>query len=388
MRVRIEEEDSFGGDDRRARVVVVDPEETGVLLVAFQPDWEARFLFPVLAQATGLPARGYIRIGEDRFLPLNRTDAPAVSAATLGRLMSRAELLVAMGVDESARPLLEGPSARARRLLLFPADPAGAALGGVDVGVPLAGEWYVDEPSPSPIAGALGDFLLGGLPPLTRVLPVVDDGGGDALGIRLGGAGRPEPALVLRQQGRRRTAVALARGFWRWGFRDGEPRERYRRLWSAVGGWMLADEPLAAGPGVRPVDAVLPRGVPTRWQGWGYEGDSVRVTVTDEGGSPAADTLFAVPQGGLFDGPLLPPGRYGFMSVLGADSASGSFVVEEFTGDMLHRPLDPSVLAARGERSEVTRGGTRPLRTSSFPYLLVLIALCGEWIGRRRAGLR
>jgi hypothetical protein len=32
--------------------------------------------------------------------------------------------------------------------------------------------------------------------------------------------------------------------------------------------------------------------------------------------------------------------------------------------------------------------GGRPLRTSAWPYLLLLAFLSLEWVGRRRAGLR
>lgn len=388
VEARIEGPDSFGGDDARVRVVTVDPEETGVLLVSYRPDWEARFLFPVLAQATGLPARGYLRVGEDRFLPLEPGSSDEVDGAALDRLMARAELLVLMGVDGPVASDLEAAANRARRLILFPVDPAGAALGGVGAGTRLGGEWYAEEPPPSPIAGALGDFPTGGLPPLNGVLPVVDEGGGSALGLRLGGAGRPESALVLRLDGRRRIATVLAGGTWRWAFRDGEPRERYRRLWSAVGGWMLADEPLAAGPGVRPVEPVLPPDVPTTWQGWGYEGDTVRVRVSDSLDAVVADTSLTVPAGGRFAGPELPPGRYAYTTVLQGDSAGGTLVVEEFTGDMLRRPIDSGTLASSGGSGPSLAGGGRPLRTSPFPYLLVLAALCAEWIGRRRAGLR
>ncbi|MDH3224362.1 MAG: hypothetical protein OEO23_11650 [Gemmatimonadota bacterium] len=390
VEARLSGSDSYPDDDRRSRLVTVDPEETGVLLVSFKPDWEARFLFPVLSQATGLPARGFLRVGADRFLPIHPGATSPVDEATLARMMRQAELLVAMGVDASVAPLIEGAAAGSGRLLLFPVDADGAALGGVGVGAPLGGEWYVEEPPPSPLAGALGDFELAGLPPLTRVLPVVDDGGGQALGVRLGGAGRPEPAIVLRSPGTRRIAVALARGFWRWGFRDGDPQDRYRRLWSAVGGWMLADEPLSAGPGVRPLESVLPRGEPTRWQGWGYEGDSVRVTVSDPSGQAVMDSVVVVPPSGTFETGPLSPGRYGFESALEADTAVGEFVVESFSGDMLRRPVDPTLLAvdpAAGGAETASRR-TRPLRTSSWPYLLVLGLLCGEWTLRRRAGLR
>ena len=382
--------DSYAGDDRRSRLVSVDPEETGVLLVSFRPDWEARFLFPVLSQATGLPARGYVKVGEDRYLPLHPGASSSVDEQALSRMMARAELLVAMGVDGASVPLVEASWSRSGRILLFPADAEAAALAGVGTGAALTGEWYVEEPPASPIAGVLGDFQFAGLPPLTRVLPVVDDGGGQALGVRLGGAGRPEAALVLRQLGSRRIAVALARGFWRWGFRDGAPRDRYRRLWSAVGGWMLADEPLAAGPGVRPAEPVLARGARVPWQAWGYEGDTVQVQISSGDGPPLLDSALVVPQSGGFETDVLPPGRYAFRSLLEADTTRGEFVVESFSGDMLRRAVDPTVLAVEVEEGAgvQTAPPTRPLRTSSWPYLFVLGLLCGEWTLRRRAGLR
>ncbi|MGI9626072.1 MAG: hypothetical protein ACR2QM_04495 [Longimicrobiales bacterium] len=388
VELALEGQDAFPGDDRRLRILRVDPEETGVLLVSFVPDWEARFLFPVLAQVTGLPARGYIQVGPERYMALDGGPQGEVDEAGLIRLMARAELVVALGVNASNMTLVERGVRRARRLLLFPDDQAGASLGGFEVGPPVGGEWYVDEPPASPIAGSLGDFPLTGLPPLTRVLPLTDNTEGNALGIRLGGAGRPGSAVALRSDGRRRVAAALARGFWRWAFRDGEPRDRYRRLWSAVGGWMLADEPLAAGPGVRPVDPVLPRGLPMMWQGRGFEGDSVQLTISDAQAAVQTDTLLAIPGAGLFEGPGLAPGRYDFTAVLEADTTGGTFVVEDFTDDMLHRALDPSILSAGGGAGTGPTGGTRPLRTSPLPYLFILATLCGEWIGRRRAGLR
>ena len=385
---RIEHADAFPLDDERAAIVEIDPEETGVLLVSFAPDWEPRFLLPVLSQVTGLPVRGFLRTGPDRFQPM---DAPAGGEAIAGdalkRLLGRAGIVVGMGVDAAAAELLEPATARTRRLLLFPRDGAGAAVGGVATGGPLPGEWYLDEPPPSPIAGEAGRFAFGGLPPLSGILPVIDGGGGSALHVRLGGAGEPETALVLRQDGRRRVAVVLARGFWRWAFRDDEPRAHYRRLWAAVGGWLMADEPLGAGPGVRPTGAVLPRGVPLRWRGGGYEGEEVGLTVTDSAGSVVLDSAVAVPTGGFFTSPPLPPGRYGY-TVAASDSTGGDFEVTAFSGDMLHRALDPAELTVRAFRDGASFEGSRPLRTWPLLYLVILAALCCEWVGRRRAGLR
>ncbi len=387
---RVEHPDAFPLDNERTAIVRIDPEETGVLLVSFAPDWEARFLLPVLDQVTGLPVRGFLRTGPDRFHPMAAPAAgrpEAIDAASLARLLRRAGMVVALGVDAAALDLLEPATARTRRLLLFPHDVAGAGAAGVATGSPLPGEWYLDEAPPSPIAGEAGRFAAAALPPLTGVLPLSDAGGGVALGARPGGAGDPEAVLVLRREGRRRTATVLARGFWRWAFRDGAPREHYRRLWAAVAGWLMADEPLAGGPGVRPADLVAPRGVPVRWLGRGYEGEEIALAVTDSAGVPVLDSAVTVPPGGLFTTPPLPPGRYSYSAAAG-DTAGGGFEVEPFTGDMLRRALDPAALTVRaGPRGASVEGG-RPLRTSPFPYLAILAALCLEWVSRRRAGLR
>ncbi|MYH52402.1 MAG: hypothetical protein F4139_05570 [Gemmatimonadetes bacterium] len=387
---RIEHADAFPLDDERAAIVEIDPEETGVLLVSFAPDWEPRFLLPVLSQVTGLPVRGFLRTGPDRFQPM---DAPAGGGAetiaedALERLLRRAGIVVAMGVDGAAAEILEPATARTRRLLVFPRDGAGAAMAGVATGAPLPGEWYLDDPPPSPIAGEAGRFASGGLPPLTGILPVLDGGGGSALYVRAGGAGDAETALLLRQYGNRRAAVVLASGFWRWAFRDGEPREHYRRLWAAVGGWLMADEPLGTGPGVRPAGTVLARGVPLRWRGSGYEGEKVGLTVTDSTGSVVLDSTVAVPAGGQFTTPAVLPGRYGY-TVAAADTTGGDFEVTSFSGDMLHRSLDPGDLTVRAAVGGDSFEAGRPLRTWPLLYVLILAALCCEWVGRRRAGLR
>ncbi len=388
---RLEHRDAFPLDDERIRVVQVDPDRTGILLVSFSPDWEPRFLFPVLEQVTGLPVRGFLRTGPDRFHPMDAADSDpdgTIDRATLERLLGRAELVVAMGVDGSAGALLESATVRTRRLLVFPVDSGGAALVGVVAGRALAGAWYPSRLPPSPIVEGTGEFSLGDLPPLTGVLPVLDPVGGAALEVRRGGAGEARAALLLRSEGSRRVAVVLARGFWRWAFRDGTPRERYRRLWAAVGGWMMADEPLAAGPGVRPVAAVLPRGVPTQWQGWGYEEEEVRLSITGRSGAFVVDSVLDVPAHGRFTTPALPPGRYEYRVVMATDTAVGGFDVETFTGEMLQQALDPEALTIRGGGGAADRAGSRPFRTWSFPYLLILVVLCAEWVGRRRAGLR
>lgn len=392
---RIEGRDAFPDDDERAAIVYADPDEAGVLLVSFAPDWEPRFLLPVLNQVTGLPVRGYLATGPDRFQAMDADAAGSpvtIDGAAMQRLLRRAEMVVAMGIDAGAAEFLRVPTARTQRLLLFPADGAGASAGGVAAGSAVAGEWYLHDAPPSPVAGEAAQLAGAGLPPLTRVLPVLDDGGGSALEVRLGGAGEARTALVLRTGQGRRTGVVLARGFWRWALRDGAPREHYRRLWAAIGGWMMADEPLAAGPGVRPAAPVLPRGVPVRWLGRGYQGEEVTLTVTDTTGAVVLDSTLTVPPGGEFDTPALPAARYAY-AVEPADSAAPAtpptpFEVESFSDDMLRLPVPPGELRVRAPAESAAFEGSRPLRTWPAAYLVILAALCAEWIGRRRSGLR
>lgn len=387
---RVDHPDAFPPDDERAAIVRVDAEETGVLLVSFTPGWEARFLLPVLDQVSGLPVRGFLRTAPGRFqamAPPAGGPPETIGAAALAGLLRRAETVVALGVDAAALELLGPATARTRRLLLFPRDAAGAAAGGVAAGSPLPGEWFPDEVPPSPVAGGMVRFASGVLPPLSGVLPLLDGGGGVALGVRPAGAGDPEAALVLRRDGRRRTATVLARGFWRWASRDGAPREHYRRLWAAVAGWLAAGEPPAAGPGVRPLEEVAPRGVPVRWQGRGHEEEEVALSVTDAHGGRVLDSAVAVPADGFFATPPLPPGRYAYTAVAG-DTAAGGFEVEAFSGEMLRRAVDPGELSVRAATGPAGAGGGRPLRIRPLFILLILAALCCEWVGRRRAGLR
>ncbi len=403
--VRLQEPDAFALDDERTAIVRIDPEETGVLLVSFSADWEPRFLLPVLDQVTGLPVRGFVQTGPSRYQPMDARGANAIDAAAMGRLLRRAEMVVAMGVDASVTEFLERATARTSRLLIFARDAAGAAGAGVAVGGALPGEWYPDEAPPSPIAGEVARFAGAGLPPLTRILPVVDDTGGSALHVRLGGQGEPEAAVVLRSEGGRRRGVVLAQGFWRWAFRGAEAREHYRRLWSAIGGWMMADEPVAAGPGVRPARPVLQQGLQAPWLAHGYEGERIALAIADGTGNVALDTTLTIPQPGRFGTPALESGTYAYQVVLQADDSAsaasdsasaaapgdtirGSFHVEAFTDEMLQLPADPGELTVRAAGARETAAANRPLRTTPYPYVLILGALCAEWIGRRRAGLR
>ena len=284
------EGDLFPHDDRRIAYVTVDPPESGILLLSLRPDWEPRFLIPVLKEATGLAAHGYLHAGGGRYIPirLGAEEPEPIDEPGLRRRISEARLLVLHGVSGDLPGWLRGAASQATRLLAFPRDREGATLLGLEAGDARGGEWYVSpDPPASPLAADLSGARLSGLPPLTGVLPLVPaPSSGVPLTLQLLGMGSREAAMVLMSRdGPSRSVVALASGFWRWGVRDGAPRDVYRRLWAGVVGWLLGGEEEVVEDGLRPAHLLLPAGEPMVWRAPGDGG---------QGGEPPG---FAPPKG-------------------------------------------------------------------------------------------
>ena len=407
------EGDGFSLDDQRIQVVDVDADEGGLVLLSLLPDFEPRFLLPLLKDVTGLPSRGFLAAGPGRFIAMEpgATGDPDADAPTVRRAVEQAELLVLHGVEGTLPQWLVEAAGAAPRLLLFPRDGAGAALAGVAVGGLIPGEWIVSPELPSsPVAAELAGVPLTGLPPLGPLLTLSPGSTLPApLVAQLQGRGGVQPILVLREEDGRRQAVALARGFWGWAFRDGAPREVYRRLWAGVGGWLLSGRALAGGIEVRLPLPVVPRGGEPAWTAPGRSGEEIRITVTPHRGGEAEasetvgpegaamDTLLTVSDEGRLTGSPLPPGSYRWQASGGEggveELGSGTLHVEEWSGEMIPLPVDlAGAVAAVAADSTAAGGATvrggRPLRTHPLPFLLLLGLLCGEWIGRRRQGLR
>src|SRR5690606_33874393 len=144
--------------DTAVAYAAVGHEEGALVLVSLEPDWEPRYLLPVLEEATGLPAVGYARLGPDAFMVMGAAPergAP-VDSASVGRAVADAAVLVLHGIGSDTDVWGRSLAGRAGRSLVFPADPEGAALAGVPSGAPRPGEWYATAELPSsPIAGAL-----------------------------------------------------------------------------------------------------------------------------------------------------------------------------------------------------------------------------------------
>jgi hypothetical protein len=392
-RVRLAE-DAFPDDDARVAYTDVDPEEGLLVVLALEPDWELRFLLPILEQVTGLTTRGYVRVGADRFLPTGGTASQGpVGSEEVQRRVEAAEMVVLQGLSGEDPDWLRTAASTGRHVVVLPLDPSGAAAAGVSVRQPQTGEWYVEPELPaSPIAGDLTGVSLDGLPPLTSVMaPAGAEQGEVPLRVQLRGSGAGEPALLLVPAEGSRRAVMLANGLWRWGFREGPPRDAYRRLWAGVAGWLLADASLAGGPFLRPQSRVAPRAQPLQWLAPALAGEQVRLVIS-RGDSTVADSLLTVPSTGALSTPALPPGTYRYVATSPTrtgQEAAGPLDVEAHTEELRHTPARDLLSVAVAEGSEEGLApGRRPLRTHPLPYFLLLGFLCSEWIGRRRKGLR
>ena len=380
--------DAFASDDEAIAYATVGHQEGALVLVSLRPDWEPRFLLSVLEDVTGLPGVGYLRVGADRFVsigPAVERGAP-VDSATVGRAVRDAALVVVHGLRGDADAWSSRLVARTSNAILLAGDREGAMLAGLRTAPPLAGEWYASGDIPaSPLVGELSGAELLGLPPLTDVLVPAD---GIAvvspLNLQLRGIGAAVAALHLDTSGGGRRVLGLASGFWRWAMREGAGRDAYRRLWSGVAGWVLADDSMAP-PEPRPLQWVFERGDPVIW--WlPRDSTSVRINVL-RGDSVVADTVF---RGGTSPSlGVMAPGLYGYQALgpTGEVLSAGRFDVSAVSSEMIPTPTLPEVMTP-GVSVLVEEPGGRPLRTSPWPYLLLITLLCGEWVARRRTGLR
>jgi hypothetical protein len=389
-RVRLEG-DAFGGDDVRSAFTQVDPLEGLVVLVSMTPDWEPRFLLPVLGRVTGLPTRGWFRVGADDFLPMDGSGG-LLDGAALARVAQDARLVVVHGLSGDAPPWVVRAQNEARRAIVFAADQAGAQLAGVATEPTQSGEWYADAAA-GPLSAAFAGVSWADLPPLSAPLPP-DSAAGAGLNLERAGGARAA-ALSLQDRDERRRAVVLAQGFWRWGFRPGVGADAYDRLWSGVAGWLLGLEDSRGGGGLGPADPVVPADRPIAW--WAPVAASGSLEIRT--GTAATEArLDTVPVGadGRATLPPLAVGSWNWSArILAPDSLAerervwtGRIEAESHT-DEFRWPRDTTLLTAGAATPTSRRAASgRPLRTSPWPYLLLLVLLSAEWIFRRRSGLR
>lgn len=329
------------------------------VFVSTSPDQDARFSVAVLRGALALPTRGFYRV------------APG-SWRVEGTLAPIAESEVRSAFREAPVAILHGDTA------IF--GPPQAATNG-----PLAllvqpetdeGEWYPSGAPSSPLSGVLAAVPFDSLPPVTAGAPATGDWVG--LEARRGREMMRRPVVVGRDAPRRVVTVT-ASGFWRWRFRAGASADAYSALLGGIFDWLAAER--ADRRGAVPDEGIVRSGQPIRWRRGSSTDSLVRVGIRRRGDARADSLLLRFAPGTTVqESAALPAGVYdvtvpGGQALL-AVNASAELLPERAT----------LASAAVGRRSNLA--DARGARGNGWLYALVIALLCGEWVLRRRMGLR
>src|SRR3989440_2819489 len=284
-----------------------------------RPPRSTLFPYTTLFRSARVPVRTLVQSGADGSTGWrDAAGLTPVSGADVARAVAGARLVVRVGdpalLDRFASPVKGA-------VLTWPTQ------GGRD------GDWYVQAPEPSPLAGALAGVAWDSLPPAAAVSDLAPVPPGDSSAVvgltaRLARRGAARPGIVLSQGGGARRATVAASGVFRWAFRGGASAEAYR-----AGVAAMADSLLTEGAGSRgrvvPVAYSAPNRMPIvwRWSGSGPPPDGV-VTLA-AGGTSRTDTL-------RFDATgraelSLPPGVYTYGAPGGAER--GIVAVEMYSDE-------------------------------------------------------
>ena len=357
--------------DSRLHLVTV-ARTPGVVLLAGPADWDSRFLHQTLREVSQLPVRGYVKIERNRWRSM--VDLRPVSTEQVRRAARRADLLILKGgVTDFAG------GSQARGIWSWPSGEGGETQ--------APGDWYLSATDGSPLSGAFLSQPVDSFPPAIQLIPM-EAGPRDwvALYAQLGRRGPQRPAVLGRQEGGVRRVTVAADGLWRWAFRGGSSEQSYRSWVAATASWLLGGADSSRGL-ARPVQPVVANGRPVlfEWTGSGSPvAQGVSWSSTSDSDLPSAegqqpDTLH-------FDGEgrataWLSPGVYRYRV---SGGGSGTVAVEQYSEELLPRPVTLTPHAGRVQR---------PIsRTSARDWLwlfgLCVLALSGEWLARRRLGLR
>ena len=357
-----------GGDaeprtDARLHLVTVAP-SPGVVFLAAPADWDSRFLYRTLHDVGQLPIRGYVRLDRDRWRSI--TDLRAVTSDVVRRAARRADLLILKG---AVSDLAEGTTARG--IWSWPSGEGGETQ--------VPGDWYLSPADASPVAGAFLGQPVDSFPPSFLLTPM-EAGPRDwvALYAQLGRRGPQRPAVFGRQEGRVRRITVAVEGLWRWPFRGGASEQSYRSWVAASTSWLLGGVDSARGV-AKPVQAVVQDGRPVIFE-WLASGSAVpQAVVWSSTSGQRTDTLH-------FDGAgralvWLQPGEYRYRL---SGGGTGSVAVEQYSDELLPRPV--ALTAHEGRDARSTRRSTA--RDWLWLFGICVVALSGEWLARRRLGLR
>jgi hypothetical protein len=357
--------------DTRLHLVTV-ARTPGVVFLAGPADWDSRFLHQTLREVAQLPVRGYVRIEGNRWRSM--VDLRPVPVEQVRRVARRADLLILKG---GVTDFAEGSVARG--IWSWPSGEGGETQ--------VPGDWYLSASDASPVSGAFLSQPVDSFPPAIQLIPM-QAGPRDwvLLYAQLGRRGPQRPAVLGRQEGRVRRVTVAADGLWRWAFRGGSSEQSYRSWVAATVSWLLGGADSARGL-ARPVQPVVANGRPVLFQ-WAGSGSPVPQGVT---WSTTSEAAFASVEGRPpdtlhFDGEgrataWLSPGEYRYRLSSGG---SGTVAVEQYSEEMLPRAVTLTPHAGRVHRPVSLTSA----RDWLWLFGVCVLALSGEWLARRRLGLR
>ena len=357
--------DEEARDDARTLVLQMSAAPS-IVLLASPPDWDTRFLAHALEDVAQAAVKVLVAADPGGTRWRDAATLAAVRPGEVARAVQGAALLVEAGDPATfARVTAKGA------LLLWP------------LGRRQEGDWYVQPPVASPIAGALAGVAWDSLPPVTALGELAPSSPSDsspaiALTARLARRGPPRAVIALSQRDGNRRATIAAGGLYRWAFRGGASAEAYRALVAGLTDWLLAG---GTGSGERflPVTTVTANGLPLQWR-WTAAGEprDVVLSLTTARGQ-RQDTL-RFDAGGRAE-LWLPPGQYRYAAAEGPER--GLVAVDTYSDEWRPAP----VVVAPQPGATVGRLAGVALRDRWWLFVAAIAAFAGEWAWRRRQGL-
>ena len=332
------------------------------VFVSTTPDFDAREAVAALRGVTLLPTRAYYRVAPGAWRADGALDR--VTETDVRNAVRDAPIVILHG-DTT---LFGAPRTATRGALLLFAPPSGDE-----------GEWLAAAAPASPLAPALSALPFDSLPPLS-VAPTMPRGEWQGLVTREPGAGGERRVALVGWETPRRIAVLGASGFWRWRFRGGQRADAYGAFFGTLFDW------LAAGRSDRrpvvPDAGIFRAGLPLRWRRGSPTDSTVSLSIVRRGSPTRTDsmTLRFSESATVVESPPVPPGVYDVHSANGTSVIAVNQSVELL-------PRRPTVQSGRFGGSPSLADA--PLaRELGWLYVVAVLGLCGEWLLRRRVGMR
>ena len=93
-------EDDFSLDNQKSTFIDMRFSDKEIVFLSMKPDWEPRFLLPVLSEVSGLSFEGFLSLGDDQFLSMNdiEGDESIVTESRVKRAVAASRILIVHGL--------------------------------------------------------------------------------------------------------------------------------------------------------------------------------------------------------------------------------------------------------------------------------------------------